>query len=218
VFFRGFRGQYFYLFQVAGLRGIFRINNRPRHAFEIGAYINPQTATVKVLCQQFIYGALLLDFRFCERPVDRVTLNRSTGLAYSVNTLGRRKLEIKGKPRLPVGLKKPELTRGDVDPPIVHRRWSIKPGPVKHGMAVTKTLERYSKVHFPWSEGQNSATPPVILCKIDAAFLRPATELLNQAGLAAAWWSGDKDLAKAHTTGNGNALYPVNILTLDTIQ
>jgi len=173
---------------------------------------------VKVLRQQFINRALALDICPCEGPVDRVALNRSASLAYGIDAIRWRKLEIEDKSRPPVSLEKPELSRRDLDSPIVDWRRCIKPGPVKHGMAVTKALERYSKVHFPWSEGQNSATPPVILCKIDAAFLRPATELFNQAGLAATWRSGDKDLAKAHTTGNGNALYPVNILTLDTIQ
>jgi len=105
-----------------------------------------------------------------------------------------------------------------MDSSIVHRSRCIKPGPVKHGMAVTEPFERYSKVHFPRPECQHPATPPVILRKINTAFLWPATQLLDQAGLAAAWRSGDEDLAKAHTARKGHALYPVNILTLDTIQ
>ena len=200
------------------IREVFPTNNRSGHAFKIGTYNNPQAATVKVLRQQCINGALPLDFCFCERPVDRVTLNRGTGLAYGVNAIRRQKLEIKDKSRLPVGLKKPELSRRDVDPSIVHRSRRIKPGPVKHGMAITKPLERYSKVHFPRSECQNSAPPPVILRQINAAFLRPATQLLDQAGLATAGRSGDEDLAKAHPLGNGNTLDPVYLFNLDTIQ
>ena len=218
MFFRGFRGHNFYLFQVEELLGIFRIDNRPGHAFKIGAYKNPHAATVKMLRQQFINCALALDFRSCERPVDRVTLNRSAGLAYGVYAIRWRKLEIKDKARLPVGLKKPEFSRRDMDLPIVHRSRCIKPGPVKHGMAVTKPFERYPKVHFPRPECQNSATPPVILREIDTAFFRPATQLLNQAGLAAAWRSGDDELAKSHTMGNGHTLDPVNPFKLDTIQ
>ena len=103
-------------------------------------------------------------------------------------------------------------------PRVVHRGRRIQPGPVKHGMAVTKAFERYSEVHFPWSECQDPATPPVILSQIDAAFFRPATQLLNQAGLATAGRSGDDDLAKAHTTGKGDALDPVKGVNFDTIQ
>ena len=85
-------------------------------------------------------------------------------------------------------------------------------------MAVSKPFERYSKVHFPRSESQNAATPPVILRQIDTAFLWPAAQLLDQAGLAAPWRSGDDDLAKAHSMGNGHTLDPVNFFNLDAIQ
>ena len=131
---------------------IFRINNRPGHTVEIGTYINPHSATVKVLRQQCINCTLALDICFCEGPVDRMTLNRSAGLAYSVNAIRWRKLEIKDKSRLPVGLKKPEFFRRDMDPSVIHRSRRIKPGPVKHSMAVTKPFERYSKMYFPRPE------------------------------------------------------------------
>ena len=85
-------------------------------------------------------------------------------------------------------------------------------------MAVTKPFERYSKVHFPRSECQDPAAPPVILREIDTALFRPATQLLYQAGLATAWRPGDDDLAKTHPTGKGHALDPVNCFNFDTIQ
>ena len=85
-------------------------------------------------------------------------------------------------------------------------------------MAVTKPFKRYSKVYFPWPECQHPATPPVILCKVDAAFFRSAPQLLDQAGLATAWRSGDEDLAKAHAPGNGHTLDPVYLFNLNTVQ
>jgi len=197
---------------------IFRINNRPRHAFKIGSHNNPHAAAMKMLCQQFIHCALSLDFRFGERPVDRVTLNRSAGLAYGVDAVRRQELEIEDKSCFPVGLKKPDSSRRDLDPPVVHRCRRSNPFPVKHGTAVIKPFERYPKVHFPRSKCQHPATPPVILRKIDAAFLWPAPQLPDHARFATAWRSGNKDLAKSHVPGDGHTLDPFNLFNLDTIQ
>lgn len=73
-------------------------------------------------------------------------------------------------------------------------------------------------MHLPWPERQHPASPPVILRKIDTALLRPAPQLPDQARLATAWRPGDKDLAKSYTPGDGDALDPVNLFKLDTIQ
>ena len=103
-------------------------------------------------------------------------------------------------------------------PRVVHRGRRIQPGPVKHGMTVTKAFERYSEVHFTRSECQYPVTPPVFHREIDTALFRPAAQFLNQAGLAAAGWSGDDNLAKAHITGIGDALDPVKGVNFNAIQ
>jgi hypothetical protein len=58
----------------------------------------------------------------------------------------------------------------------------------------------------------------VILRKVDAAFFRPSTQLLDQAGFATAWRPGDEDLTKSHPPGNSHTLDPVNFFNFDTIQ
>ena len=173
---------------------------------------------MKVPRQQLINRTLLLDIGLCEYPVNRVTLNCRAGLAYGVDALRRRKLEIEDKARLPVGLKKPQLSRRNMNPGVVHRGRRIQPGPVKHGMTVAKPFEGYSEVHFPRSECQDPAAPPVILSQIDTALLRPTAQLLNQAGFTAAGRSGDNDLAKAYTARNCDALDPVKDVNFDAIQ
>jgi hypothetical protein len=73
-------------------------------------------------------------------------------------------------------------------------------------------------MYFSRPESEDPVAPPVFHGKIDATFFRPATQFINQAGLATAGWTSDKNLAKSHTTRNGHALDPVYRFNLDTIQ